>query len=153
MSRVLIIEDDPDIALSLRVALERPPREGVLRAHVDFHLVSDDIVPTFASVGDVRDPTAFDVRALGRLHLEVDLGSTSIADRIAIRNSDGERLSILEMRADGYSTYDEFPLTNGRSGVVSITTNATELQLLQGTVVLESIPIAPRPGQPLSISR
>ena len=55
------------------------------------------------------------------------------------------------MRADGYSNYSELPLVDGRSGVVTIHSDATDLILLRDGAVIDSLPIAPRPGETLQI--
>lgn len=121
---------------------------------IQFHLVSDDITPSYASVDQVRDPGDFVIEVLARVHLEVvvDPGEGAPTS-IRVSDAEGRRVKLLEMRADGYSNYDEFPLTDGRTGVLTLTSDAATLELLRDGEVLESIPIHPRPGEVTTIRR
>ena len=57
------------------------------------------------------------------------------------------------MRADGYSHHATFELQDGRSGVVTITSDAAALHFLRAGELVESVPIVPRPGQTLTVRR
>ena len=126
----------------------------VPRAHVQFHLISDEIVPSYAAVEDVQDPDSFEIRVLARVHLEVEcVPGAESPQAFRALDDDGELVTLLKMRADGYSHQPRVALVEGRSGVVTITSNATTLQFLRDGQVLDSIPISPRPGETLNIRR
>jgi RNA polymerase sigma-70 factor (ECF subfamily) len=124
---------------------------NVLKNHVQFHVMSTAIVPTYPSVEDVVDPNDFEIVVLARVHLEVE--SASGHDAIRVSAADGSPLDLFEIRADGYSNLREMELVDGRSGVVSITTDAHTLHLLRAGVVVDSIRIHPRPGETLRVVR
>ena len=130
---------------------------GVPTEHVQLHLIADDIVPAYTSLEDLEDPRNVVVSVLARIHLDVDCASLhERLDRdlsMSVVDGDGSALPILEMRADGYTTREVHHLLRGRSGVVSITSDARALVLLHGDDVVETIPLQPRPGQTIYISR
>ncbi|MEM7205186.1 MAG: sigma-70 family RNA polymerase sigma factor [Planctomycetota bacterium] len=124
------------------------------RQHVQLHLVSDQIAPAYASVDQIRDPDAFDVEVLARVHLEVEVAAREGApEHIQAVDDAGSIVPFLAMRADGYSHLSQVTLVNGRSGVLTITSNAVSLQFLRGGEVVDAMPISPRPGQSLQIQR
>lgn len=125
---------------------------GVPRQHIQFHIISEDIVPSYASVEQVQDPEAFDIAVLARVHLEVQvIPGPESPDSIQVRDANGVRIEILQMRADGYSHRDRVGLVDGRSGILTITTNVTELEFLRGGEVIDTLPITPKPGEELQI--
>lgn len=126
-----------------RFELERVPRQ-----HLAFFLISDDIVPSHASVEDVTDPDDFTIPVRARVHLEVvvEPGAEG-ADAFRLTDAQGAPVEILEMRADGYSNFVRYPLTGGRSGVVTTTSDALVLHLLRGDEELEAIGVRLRPGE------
>jgi len=127
---------------------------GVPRRFVQFHLISDEIVPSYASVEQVVDPLDFDIQVQARVHLEVEVaGGAQVADAMRVLDGNGRRLTLLQLRADGYSNYEELALENGRSGVVTITSNAATLELLLDGEVVDAMPLAPRPGERIDVRR
>ena len=124
----------------------------VPREHVQFHLISDDITPSYTSVDAVTDPEDFVVQVLARVHCEVIAGTGPDAPtRMRVEDALGRPVTILEMRADGYSNYQEFPLTDGRSGVVTLTSDAAVLKLLRDGEVVRTVPLRLRPGEVTTI--
>ncbi len=120
----------------------------VPREHVQFHLISDDIVPTYADVGQVDDPDDFEIEVLARVHLRIELSGLGLeADSFRVTSERAEPVTILEMRADGYSNYDSFPIVDGRSGVVTVTSDAAYLHLGKGGEIVETLPLDLRPGE------
>ena len=105
---------------------------------------------TYFAIDDLEDPLAAEVRVRARAHLRVEAPAASsfrVVDRA------GQPVPLMRMRADGYSTSDTLPLTDGRSGVVSVTTDAVELWLCRGDTVLERVPLQLRPGDVVTIAR
>lgn len=126
-----------------RFELERVPRQ-----HLSFFLISDDIVPSYVSVEDVIDPDDFTITVRARVHLEVVVEPGAEApDAFRLTDAQGAPVEILEMRADGYSNFVRYPLTGGRSGVVTSTTDAVMLHLLRGDEELAALDIRLRPGE------
>ena len=123
--------------------------EDVPRAFVQFHAISDDIVPSYFSVEDITDPDRFEVRVLARAHLEIQ--DRSGAENFHVVDAEGQRVTLLLMRADGYSNFEEMPLVQGRSGVVTVTTDAAELVLTDAEGVVDRIPLSLRPGEVATI--
>ena len=80
-------------------------------------------------------------------------GGADGPDAFRVIDDLGKVVTMMEMRADGYSHHDAMPLVNGRSGVVTVTTDAAELQFLRDGAVVDTAPIAPLPGQPLRVRR
>lgn len=121
--------------------------DSVPRRNVSFHLISDLIPPSYASVDDVSDPSNFVIQVEARAQLTVATGSEADAPT-GFRILDGDRapMPILEMRADGYSTHSDFDLTGGRSGVVTVTTSARWLVWLRDGQVLGEEPVFLEPG-------
>ena len=121
-------------------------------AEVQFHLVSDAIVPSYASVDQVTDPGDFTIEVQGRVHLEVEV-TPELADELRALDASGQIVQLLRMRADGYSHVTRVPLVDGRSGIVTVTTNVTDVELLREGEVVERISVDPKPGEPLEIVR
>ncbi len=127
---------------------------GVPRRFVQFHIISDTIVPSYASVEQVLDPLAFDIEVQARVHLDVEVaGGAEVADAMRVLDGNGAALTILQLRADGYSNHELYALEAGRSGVVTITSNATTLELLLAGEVVDRLPLAPRPGERIDVRR
>ena len=114
---------------------------------------STRLIPLLAQEG--FDPEAFVVTVLARAHLEVEVapGRPDAPDAIRVRAVDGLPVSLLEMRADGYSTFDSVRLVAGRSGVLTVTSDAVTLELLRGDEVVESLSIEVHPGATVRIRR
>ena len=126
-----------------RFELEGLPKQGV-----QFHLISDEIVPSYTSVEAIDDPDAFVIEVLGRAHFELTVvPGPDAPDAFRVTDATGRELEILEMKADGYSNYDRFELTDGRSGVLTLTTDAAFLHLLRGQEELDVLPLSLRTGE------
>ncbi|MEZ5964525.1 MAG: sigma-70 family RNA polymerase sigma factor [Planctomycetota bacterium] len=125
------------------------------RRHTRLHLIADCIVPSYTGVEDASDPENFVVPVLARAHLEVEVapGGREPPDAIRVRDANGLPVTLLEMRADGYSTHDTVPLRSGRSGVLTVTSDATTLEFLRSGEVVDSEPIEVHPGALLRIRR
>ncbi|MHC4378045.1 MAG: RNA polymerase sigma factor [Planctomycetota bacterium] len=121
---------------------------SVPRQHVSFHLISDDIPPSYASVDDVSDPEDFVIQVEARAQLTVEAATGPEAPTaFRVLDVDGEAMQILEMRADGYTTHYDFALSAGRSGVVTVTTAAATLVWLRDDEVLGELPLFLQPGE------
>ncbi len=121
---------------------------SVPREHVAFHLISDDIPPSYASVDDVDDPSDFVIQVEARAQLSVEAApGPGAPTAFRILDANGDQLPILEMRADGYTTHDAFELTADRSGVVTVTTAAATLVWLRDDAVLGELALYLQPGE------
>lgn len=128
--------------------------QGVPRRFVQFHIISDTIVPSYASIEQVLNPLEFDIEVQARVHLDVEVaGGAAVADAMRVLDGDGSVLTLLQLRADGYSNCEILPLEAGRSGVVTITSNAATLELLLAGEVVDRLPLAPRPGERIDVRR
>lgn len=124
----------------------------VPRANLQFHAVSDDIVPSYFSVEDVTDPEDFRVTVEARAHFEVIAGPGRF-DALAVVGQDDAPLELLRMRADGYSNFEQLPILDGRSGVVTVSTGAAAVLLFRAGEQIERVPLRLRPGSITTIAR
>ena len=70
------------------------------------------------------------------------------AARIGFADRDGERLDVLVIRDGSFNAYTSVPLVDGRSGVVSVSSTAGELLLLDtDEELVEGMPITLVPGE------
>lgn len=124
----------------------------VLRERLNFMVEGDAITPTYTSIEQLRDPLEFEIRVAARAQLEIVAAPESIT---AVRALDehGRVVELLELRADGYSNYERFELTGGRSGVLSVGTHACLLELWAGDELRERVALDLRAGERVSITR
>ncbi len=124
-----------------RVVFENVPREGI-----QLFVSGDDVLPAYASV-DAAVASELVVTVAARAFLRVTVEPPVAADAIEVTGDDGERQPILLMRADGYSDFQRFPLDAGRSGTVTVTSEASSLHLLVGDERVATLPLVLRPGE------
>ena len=114
---------------------------------IEFFVASDEILPAYASIEDIEDPTAAEIVVTARAHLSVTVDPPDAVDAIHVTDVDGNRQEILLMRADGYSNFGDFQLVEGRSGVVTVNSDAAYLNLVLEGEVVETMPLVLRPGE------
>lgn len=145
-SQVMLVERAESVVTDDqgRFSFDDVPRHGV-RLTFD----ADSIVPTRLSLEDVDSPRALDVRVAFRCHLQVVVKDPDEKpyDAIAITDADGHPLDIMLLSEGSVNAFTDVPLIDGKSGVVSISSEARELQFLQDGEVQESVRIDPVPGE------
>ncbi len=113
---------------------------------LQFFLINDQILPFYAGVEAIMDPTNVVVSVQARAHIDVELSDPSIADAISVDDHDGSPAEILQMRADGHSNGRILVLEGGKSGIVTVTSDATVVNLIKDGEVVDSVTVRLRPG-------
>lgn len=114
------------------------PRTGAV-----FSVRGDDIVPTSADVTG----ESVDIPVEVRCHLEVVLREPfGRFDGIQVKDGEGQGLDILVLTEGSTNAWTSVPLVRGRSGVVSVSSRARTLELLQGEAVVETRALDLLPG-------
>ena len=107
------------------------------------------IVPTFARPSMLRrclDGIARLEAATFSFEVVVvtpDLG----ADAIALRDADGQKVDVLRIDSESVNAWTSAPLVEGRSGVLSASSQAVVLDLLRGEETVKSVPLDLRAGE------
>jgi RNA polymerase sigma-70 factor (ECF subfamily) len=110
------------------------PREGVA-----LDLRHDGIVPRDFALEGVTQPENLDVVVDARCRLELRLKPPiARADRMAVRDGDGRRIDVMLITQGSVNAYTDVGLVEGRSGVVSVSSAARTLVLLDGEKVVET---------------
>ena len=117
------------------------------KERIEFYIASDEILPTYASIEDIEDPTEVEIVVAARAYLNFLSEPADAVDSIFVTDVEGNRQKILRMRADGYSNYDDFPLTEGRSGVVTVNSDAAFLHIVFDGEEVDRLPLVLRPGE------
>jgi protocatechuate 3,4-dioxygenase beta subunit len=110
------------------------PREGVA-----IELRADGIVPHEVSLDGASQPENLELVVNSRCRLEVRLKPPlARADRMAVRDADGGYLDVMLITQGSVNAYTDIALVEGRSGVVSVSSAARTLLLLDGEKVVET---------------
>ncbi len=113
--------------------------KDVPRAGVSLDLRADGIVPQDFALEGVAAPENLEIAVNARCRLEVRLKPPiARADRMALRDGDGRGLDVLLITQNSVNAYTDVGLVEGRSGVVSVSSAARTLVLLDGEKVVES---------------
>lgn len=128
--------------------------KNVPRQFIQFHVSGEGIVPSYASVDQIDDPTDFELIVVARVEAEVEISDLSLGvDRLVALDARGRPAPLYRIYADGYSTLETIELELGRTGIFAITTDAAILRLYRGVEVVEDVEVAPTPGQAIHIQR
>jgi hypothetical protein len=121
----------------------------VPRAGMQLTASSEHIVPLEIDVASIQDPSACRIEVHTRCSLEVLVSSKDvIADSVAVRDAGGKSIDIMVIDQGGVNAYTEVPLVLGRSGVVSTSSAARTIVLLQAGAVVRTSPIRLRADGP-----
>ncbi|MCY2959837.1 MAG: RNA polymerase sigma factor [Planctomycetota bacterium] len=125
----------------------------VPRMHVSFQLSGEGIGWAYASVEDVADPANHRFVVSARVRVEIEIADAAYADSARAADDEGRPVKFLDPRADGYSNYDELRLSNGRSGVVVLPSDAATITLWNAGELVETIAVRLVPGETARIVR
>jgi hypothetical protein len=121
--------------------------ESLPKDRAELALSSDEIIPTSLALDAEDDPSALRVLVHARCHLQIELGDPELADTFAVADGDGERLDVNVLTSGSHNAYTSFPIQDGRSGVVSVSSAARELRLYKDEVLVTTLPLRLRRGE------
>jgi RNA polymerase sigma-70 factor (ECF subfamily) len=117
--------------------------EGVPRTGAQVSVRGDGIVPAKADVA----AAALDIRVETRCHFEVVLReSDGRFDAISMADAEGRGLDLLVLSEGSVNAWTSVALVGGRSGVVSVSSHARQLRLLEDGAVVETLEVDLVPG-------
>jgi len=121
-----------------RFEFKSVPRHGA-----QLSLRGDAVVPRSVEVTEGE----LDIELEVRCHLEVVVRLASGRfDEIAVRDRQGGPLDLIVLTEGSMNAWTSMPLVDGRSGVLSVSSRASELVLLKGGVEVETRPLDLVPG-------
>jgi RNA polymerase sigma-70 factor (ECF subfamily) len=117
-----------------RFSFDRVPRE-----HVFLEIGGDAIVRTDWPIPAGIDPTKVEIFVEARCRLEVRLAPpTDRADQVMILDAEDRALQIVNTNSERTRGASFVTLENGRSGVLSVSSNARKLELKKNGTVVET---------------
>jgi hypothetical protein len=122
--------------------LTQMPRKGAR-----LFLGAEGIVPTDFTITPSIDPESFTITVHERCHLQVELlPPLDRADEIAVIDGDGRPIDLLVISGGSTNAFTSMPLTQGRSEVVSTSSQTRTLLLLKDGKEVERIALDLAPG-------
>jgi len=138
-SQVVVLQNGAQVTTDAegRFHLERVPKAG---AQVSVR--GDSIVPLSLAVTGATLEIPVEVRC----HMEVVLRALGKFDSIEVADGEGQRLDILVLTEGSVNAWSGVALTDGKSGVISVSSRARELRLFKGKTLVETRPLDLVPG-------
>jgi hypothetical protein len=110
----------------------------VPRANIHLLFASDEILPDELEIKSLPKPDAIEMKLHTRCSLQVVITSSGlVADRMAIRGPDDEKLDLYTLESGSVNATTHAPIVEGRTAVLSASSAAATLLLFKGDEVVK----------------